>query len=80
MKAITNTPFTKKANGEYQINTPYGGGQILETKDPYERKVVYEARSWGSKFQMGQKQLFSDLDAAKRGIRNEILEFNGIKR
>ncbi len=69
--------FTKAGEGDYQLDTPIGGGQILQSVDSvnqykYGSKTIYEAQPWDSNYNMGQKKYFTTKGAAEEYIRSKM--------
>lgn len=69
--------FTKAGEGDYQLDTPIGGGQILKNVDStnqykYGSKTVFEALPWDKSYNMGEKKYFTTQKAAEDYIRSKM--------
>jgi hypothetical protein len=79
ISAITHTGFVNEGGGQWTLDTPYGGGQILDetgtSVDPgwgYGGKV-YSAKAWDSEYNMiGGTDLYGSLNEAKWAIRDKL--------
>lgn len=79
-KSSTNSKsakFVKAGNGNYQLDTPKGGGQILVNsssvnKYKYGTKTVYEAQPWSSSYKLGQKKYFTSKKDAESYIKSQM--------
>lgn len=76
-KKSQSARFVKAGNGNYQLDTPKGGGQILV--DPssvnqykYGTKTVYEAKPWSSSYRLGQKKYFTSKKEAEDYIKSQM--------
>lgn len=69
--------FSNEGNGNFQLDTPIGGGQILQNSDSfnnfrYGMKTVYEAQPWDSNYKLGEKKIFTSKSAAEEYIRSKM--------
>ena len=75
------TGFTNEGGGTYSLDTPYGGGQILDVSDNWNYGgTAYEARAWDNTYDsIGDMQVYSSLNAAKAAIKQKISDDYKIK-
>lgn len=69
--------FTSDGMGTYVLETEHGGGQIDASSSSYNeykygKETVYHATPWDADYQMGEKKVFSDLNAAKKYIKDQL--------
>lgn len=69
--------FSKNGNGDWQLDTPIGGGQILQNVDranqyKYGSKTIFEAQPWNSSYKLGQKKYFTTKAAAEEYIKSQM--------
>lgn len=69
--------FESAGNGDWQLDTPIGGGQILKNVDSvnqykYGSKTIFEAQPWDSKYQLGEKRYFTTKSAAEDYIKSKM--------
>ena len=62
--------FTNNGGGSYDLDTPYGGGQVLAIDGPGYDGRTYESLPWDSDYNMGERKVFSSLSAAKEYARS----------
>ena len=79
MKETTTKAFTAEPGGTWSFESKCGYGQILDVTDyDYNGVKRYEVNSWGPNVDSGYtKNYYFDLNAAKRGRRDEIIRLYG---
>ena len=74
LKQAMSVGFSSDGMGTYVLETEHGGGQIDQSTASYNsykygKETVYHATPWDADYKMGEKRVFSDLNAAKKYIK-----------
>lgn len=68
-RTLESQAFEKNGNGVWELNTDYGGGQVLANSD-FMGNTFYEARAWDRAYNfIGSMSEHRTLAQAKRAIR-----------